>query len=567
MPIDPNIPFLALAGMGPGFRERRQQREKFQMEQEQQRQLQEERELALEEKRRAAEGDRLLARSYDQFTTTDPQTGRPTTDYDKLAAEMFRSGYHDHAERTLLRGQQMRKSDEDYYNSVLTHDKNTIAWKLAELSQVEGPADYTHLRERMRSIPGFKVSELPDAYDADWVKNKIDALTKRADRYDQAMDPAGYAKKQADITKSRVDVQHTMAETDKLLAETAALTGRANQNPQDLYDIIDSTIAKVPAARRGAFDASVEMTKGRIKQAFAGGDPKDAQAAVNDLVQELRSVNVALNTRAPQVTVTPQAQQDLDETAEQLFLGNVLPSTLSKRSATYNATLAKANRISLEETGKPINIVKMEADMRAANRFMSAANSEQRQRFNALGGTVVNTIDEVRSLADELKQGSIQLWNRAKRSTIQQVYGNTPQSELAARYIGAVNTLKEEFANLAQGGYAPTEAAWRLANEQINTDFGFKDMNASLYEVQRLLKYRLNAFGELRPTYLGGPTQLNLGQPPGGPPAGTPPQDSAAVPDLSGLPKGQLAVYDSGPFKGKWRKGADGKAVKVGEVK
>jgi DNA-directed RNA polymerase subunit M/transcription elongation factor TFIIS len=70
---------------------------------------------------------------------------------------------------------------------------------------------------------------------------------------------------------------------------------------------------------------------------------------------------------------------------------------------------------------------------------------------------------DVQRLADQLKQGGVQLWNRAKRSTIQQVYGNTPQSALAAQYVGAVNTLKEEFANLANGGYAPTEDAWKLA--------------------------------------------------------------------------------------------------------
>lgn len=120
----------------------------------------------------------------------------------------------------------------------------------------------------------------------------------------------------------------------------------------------------------------------------------------------------------------------------------------------------------------------------------------------ALAGTVVNTINEVESLGQQLKQGGVQLWNKAKRNTILQVYGNTPYSGIAAQYVGAVNTLKEEFANLAQGGYAPTEAAWELANEQINGDFGAQDLSAALAEVQRLINYRRAAFEELTPSMI-----------------------------------------------------------------
>ena len=42
-------------------------------------------------------------------------------------------------------------------------------------------------------------------------------------------------------------------------------------------------------------------------------------------------------------------------------------------------------------------------------------------------------------------------------------------------------------------GYAPTESAWHLANAQINGDYGVKQLNASLDEIQRLIRYRLEA--------------------------------------------------------------------------
>lgn len=194
-----------------------------------------------------------------------------------------------------------------------------------------------------------------------------------------------------------------------------------------------------------------------------------------------------------------------DSIAGQLVSGNLMPSQLSKRAGDYNANLADANKLSMERTGKPYNAVKAEADFTAAKRFASSLNGPQMLRFNALAGSVVNTIDEVNALADELKQGDVQKWNSAKRGTLQQLYGNTPQSETAARYVAAVNTLKEEFASLAQGGTAPTESAWKLASQQINQDYGVKDMHASLNEVQRLINYRLSAFQSLTPMMGGAP--------------------------------------------------------------
>ena len=48
-----------------------------------------------------------------------------------------------------------------------------------------------------------------------------------------------------------------------------------------------------------------------------------------------------------------------------------------------------------------------------------------------------------------------------------------------------MNTLKEEFANLAQGGYAPTEAAWGLANSQINANYGVDQLKSSSLATKR----------------------------------------------------------------------------------
>jgi hypothetical protein len=191
---------------------------------------------------------------------------------------------------------------------------------------------------------------------------------------------------------------------------------------------------------------------------------------------------------------------DIDDQARDLLSGNLLPSMLSKRAATYGKTLARARRLSLDLTGKPFNFAQAELQYRAAQRFASTlAGNPNIVNFKVLGISVVNTIDEVKNLAGEMRQGAVQIYNRAKRGTALQLFGNTPYSETAAQYVTAINTLREEFARLAVGGYAPTESAWDLANSQINGDYSLRDLTASLDEVQRLINYRLQAFDQLAP--------------------------------------------------------------------
>lgn len=258
---------------------------------------------------------------------------------------------------------------------------------------------------------------------------------------------------------------------------------------------------------------------------------RTAQAAkvVDPVAEQLKSLNVLLaNQRLQQ---GGGGGEDTDTLAQMLVDGRATPGTLSKRATTYNATLARANKLSLDQTGKPINLNKLNLDFDAAKRFVGSMNSNQMVRFQGLAGSVVNTIDEVKRLGDELKQGSIQKWNAAKRSTIQQVYGNTPQSELAAQYMAAVNTLKEEFAGLVQGGYAPTDDAFKLANQQVNADFGVKDLNASLSEVQRLINYRISAFNDMAPRTIGG-AEPTVGDVP-----------TVAKPASGGPQEGQIVTY------------------------
>ncbi len=111
------------------------------------------------------------------------------------------------------------------------------------------------------------------------------------------------------------------------------------------------------------------------------------------------------------------------------------------------------------------------------------------------------TVTEIRRLTDEMKLSGIQLANYAEIEALSKAAGNTPQGQLATKYVFAVNAMKEEFVTLINNGYAPTDPAWQLANQQINSNFGVLQMNGVLDEAQKIVSYRYNAI----------PGLLNLG--------------------------------------------------------
>lgn len=144
---------------------------------------------------------------------------------------------------------------------------------------------------------------------------------------------------------------------------------------------------------------------------------------------------------------------------------------------------------------KGFDATKAALEYKAATQYVTQLNSQRMIQYRGLATSVVNTIDEVKDLATQVKNSGVVPWNTAKLKLLVQTQGNTPAGQLASKYLAAVNTLKEEFANLANGGYAPTEAAWKLANDQINGAYGTDQFLATLGEVQRLINYRTQAIG------------------------------------------------------------------------
>lgn len=181
-------------------------------------------------------------------------------------------------------------------------------------------------------------------------------------------------------------------------------------------------------------------------------------------------------------------------------------------------------RAKLEQDG--FNLATAQIEWQRAVKQVQTLNGPQMTRFVGLAKSVDKTIDEVRDLSRQMKQSGIPALNKLELDALIQARGNSPEGQLAARYIGAVNTLKEEFANLANGGYAPTEPAWRLANQQINANYGVQELGASLTEIQRLINYRVQGIPGLSTLGAGAPNRYTGG----GENAGAPPPQTETDP-------------------------------------
>jgi hypothetical protein len=213
-------------------------------------------------------------------------------------------------------------------------------------------------------------------------------------------------------------------------------------------------------------------------------------------------------------------------------------------------------RAELEAQG--FDLTKAQLQWDAAKKQVQSLNGPQQMRLVGLSTSVVNTIDEVKRLSKDMELSGIPLVNKAELASYIQLQGNSENGQLAARYIGAVNTLKEEFANLANGGYAPTEASWALANQQIDSNYGVKELGSALEEVQRLINYRMNAIpglGTMGPRAANRYTGATGEAEPSSPES---PSPNAAVTvktpdDVTKLPPGTKFVIPDGPHKGEIR--------------
>lgn len=255
--------------------------------------------------------------------------------------------------------------------------------------------------------------------------------------------------------------------------------------------------------------------------------PELKPIGVNDSgYQNFGFVNNATQTVKPIEGSANSDNTPVDQIADAIIKGDQPPTLtgLYKQGAGVRAALAR----------KGFNLETAQLEDARIRQQVKSLNGVQNTKFITLAGTVQQEIDRVGDLADQLDQGGIPKLNYLKLQAYAQTNGNSQQGQLTAKYLTAVNNLKETFAQASNGGYAPTDPAWKLADQQVNGDYGRDQLKASLGEVRRAVGMRVRAISDFGGIGPGSPNRYLPGGQPGGQAPG-----NAQAPTAQVLPEAQ----------------------------
>jgi hypothetical protein len=294
-----------------------------------------------------------------------------------------------------------------------------------------------------------------------------------------------------------------------------------------------------------AFLDAVTNDKSNVSPGFRIG-PDGKQTYVEGGSHDPAVIAREAKTRADAQVEAISGSDEVKDVVSGIERGDLPPSTtgMYRYGVAVKAALAK----------KGFNFAKASLEYKAAERQIAGLNAPRMTMFVGLANSVLATMDRVKALSSQMKNSGLTGYNKAKLEVLVHTQGNTPAGQLATQYLAATNTLKEEFANLATGGYAPTEAAWKLADDQVNGNYGVDQMAASIDELKRLINYRLQAVPGLMERGPGGANrytgqqQLQMGDtghgvggdPTAMPPAGLTPEDAEAWQNASPEERAQI---------------------------
>ncbi len=220
--------------------------------------------------------------------------------------------------------------------------------------------------------------------------------------------------------------------------------------------------------------------------AFTASLDKQRQLALNyeKSLHQMKNQDEGLKLRMQQYQ---DRQDEGNDIAEGIEAGKIPPVPASM--GTYQVKNITEGKLAKDK----FDLGKAQLKWAAAMKQVQAQNGAQQSRYYALSNTVEQNIDRVEQLSQQMQNSGITPLNHARLVTLINTAGNTPQGQLASRYLAAITDLKEPLANLANGGYAPTDAAWVQANALVNADYGVLQLKASLDEAKRAIGFRKNA--------------------------------------------------------------------------
>jgi hypothetical protein len=181
------------------------------------------------------------------------------------------------------------------------------------------------------------------------------------------------------------------------------------------------------------------------------------------------------------------SQNDIESNAQQLVNGTMDPANLSKRSKSYDATLAAANRLSLQQSGQPFDPAKAAGDYKFAT---TAVTKNTLNYLNSLVGkdNKSGNLGAVVSMSQALKQSKFPALNDVSQWA--KLQDGNPQ---VAAYRAALTETADQIAKILQGGGSgngTSDAKLKQAGELLNKGFNANQMAATADTLRVLLGNR-----------------------------------------------------------------------------
>lgn len=208
----------------------------------------------------------------------------------------------------------------------------------------------------------------------------------------------------------------------------------------------------------------------------------DYGLGINDIIQQygqLSKNNTILNK--PTASMGISTRQDAIDTAQGIMSGVLPPdqSTFSFRDRTVGMAEMARNKFNLSDANN---------EWKATQKFLSSMNSEKQVRLRQAITSVREALTGLSQLNNEVGKSELAPLNSAQL-TIRANSGDP----LAVKYLGQINIIRDELAQVFMGGNSPTDKALDLASQTLKGNWSNKQLQSAIDNINTNLQYRENA--------------------------------------------------------------------------
>ena len=326
-------------------------------------------------------------------------------------------------------------------------------------------------------------------------REEAKAKKKEAEGYAKALE----AKKQIDatnkgkmVTKMGYSQQGGWNISQTPIKTTAASIAKERPVFKEARDLGISTLNKSEEEVNEEVTQYHRDQSIKYEEEFAGIDEKEYTTEFVIGKDGKKSLKYKPLNKAEGAITEEQLQQVLDG----MESGTVTPS-IRAYSRTHRTILAA------EAQRRGLNLQAMESEENAVDAWVRSSNSTSQVKLRQVIDSVLGTMGELRGLNKEFKRTG---WTPANAAEIKlAVSGTNPaKRDIATKYTSLAAMLRSEMGQIFMGGNSPTDRALQLAEEALNTNYGFEQMNATLDTLEDNIQYRLNSINNSGPQLRGG---------------------------------------------------------------